>query len=73
MAERCLKIALASDPDHAESLCNLGVIKMQEGKIKEAQSLFQTAIFKGPYLYEPNFNLALLQHEVLLFYLLNYK
>lgn len=64
MAERCLKIALAADPDHAESMCNLGVIKMQESKINEARSLFQTAIFKGPHLYEPYFNFALLQHEV---------
>lgn len=25
MAERCLRIALATNPDHAESLCNLGL------------------------------------------------
>lgn len=64
MAERCLRIALAADPDHAESLCNLGVLKMQESKMNEARSLFQAAILKGGHLYEAHFNFALLQHEV---------
>lgn len=74
MAERCLRIALATDPDHAESLCNLGVLKMQENKMDEARHLFHSATLKGPHLYEAHFNLALLLHEVffpreILFYL----
>ncbi|KAI1712204.1 tetratricopeptide repeat protein 8 [Ditylenchus destructor] len=64
MAERCLRIALATDPDHAESLCNLGVLKMQENKMDEARHLFHSATLKGPHLYEAHFNLALLLHEV---------
>uniref|UniRef100_A0A915DCQ8 Tetratricopeptide repeat protein 8 n=1 Tax=Ditylenchus dipsaci TaxID=166011 RepID=A0A915DCQ8_9BILA len=64
MAERCLRIALATDPDHAESLCNLGVLKMQESKMDEARHLFQSATVKGAHLYEAHFNFALLQHEV---------
>lgn len=62
MAERCLKIALAANPDHAESLCNLGVLRMHEQRNAEAKTLFQSAVAKGPHLYEAHFNYALLLH-----------
>jgi tetratricopeptide repeat protein 8 len=64
MAERCLRIALASNPDHAESLCNLGIIKMRAGYLEQARNLFQTSANKAPHLYESHFNLALLNYQV---------
>lgn len=64
MAERCLRLALASDADHAESLVNLGILKMQQRHADEARALFSAAARKGPHLYEAHFNYALLLHEV---------
>uniref|UniRef100_A0A183CE91 TPR_REGION domain-containing protein n=1 Tax=Globodera pallida TaxID=36090 RepID=A0A183CE91_GLOPA len=64
MAERCLQLALASDADHAESLVNLGILKMHDHRTDEARNLFQTAAQKGPHLYEAHFNYALLLHEM---------
>ena len=63
MAERCLQLALASDADHAESLVNLGILKMHDRRTDEARTLFQMAAQKGPHLYEAHFNSALLLHE----------
>lgn len=73
MAERCLRLALATDSDHAESLCNLGVLKMQEGRLDEARHLFQSATLKGAHLYEAHFNHALLLHEVIKHFLNTHK
>ncbi|KAI6190634.1 hypothetical protein M3Y97_00140000 [Aphelenchoides bicaudatus] len=64
MAERCLRIALASNPDHAESLCNLGIIKMRSGQLEQARSLFQASTVKAPNFYESHFNLALLSYQL---------
>ncbi|KAL3081174.1 hypothetical protein niasHT_032489 [Heterodera trifolii] len=64
MAERCLQLALASDADHAESLVNLGILKMHDRRTDEARNLFQMAADKGPHLYEAHFNSALLLHEM---------
>jgi tetratricopeptide (TPR) repeat protein len=64
MAERCLRIALASNPDHAESLCNLGIIKMRAGFLDQARNAFQTACNKAPHLYEAQFNAALLNYQL---------
>ncbi|CAD5225460.1 unnamed protein product [Bursaphelenchus okinawaensis] len=64
LAERCLRIALASNPDHAESLCNLGIIKMRTGYLDQAKNLFQTATKKAPHLFEAYFNLALLCYQI---------
>uniref|UniRef100_A0A7E4W893 TPR_REGION domain-containing protein n=1 Tax=Panagrellus redivivus TaxID=6233 RepID=A0A7E4W893_PANRE len=60
MAQRCLRLALAANPDHAESLCNLGVLKMHEGNNYQAKNLFTSATIKGPNLFETHYNLALL-------------
>jgi len=43
MAERCLRLALAADSNHAESLVNLGILKMQENRVDEARHLFHSA------------------------------
>ncbi|VDN31908.1 unnamed protein product [Gongylonema pulchrum] len=64
MASRCFQLAMAADPNHAESVCNLGVLQMRDGKIDQSRSLFQSAIEKGPYLFEPCYNLALLTYQV---------
>lgn len=64
MAQRCLRIALAANPDHAESLCNLGILKMREGKIDQAKNMFLSASNKGPHLFEAHFNYALLCYQV---------
>ncbi|KAI6220994.1 hypothetical protein M3Y99_01569800 [Aphelenchoides fujianensis] len=55
MAERCLRIALASNPDHAESLCNLGIIKMRERAFGSSEE-------------HAHFNLALLNYQLGYFY-----
>ncbi|KAI6188863.1 hypothetical protein M3Y98_00400100 [Aphelenchoides besseyi] len=68
MAERCLRIALATNPDHAESLCNLGIIKMRSGHLEQARNMFQNATMKAPHLYEPHYNLALLNYQLGFFY-----
>ncbi|KAL3105613.1 hypothetical protein niasHT_021716 [Heterodera trifolii] len=64
MAKRCLQLALASDADHAESLVNLGILKMHDRRTDEARNLFQMAADKGMHLYEAHFNNALLLHEM---------
>ena len=64
MAQRCLRLALAANPDHAESLCNLGVLKMHEGQFIQAKNLFSSAATKGPHLFEAHYNLALLASKV---------
>lgn len=64
MAERSLRLALAADADHAESLVNLGILRMQGNRMDEARHIFQSATQKGPHLYEAHFNYALLLHEM---------
>ncbi|TKR64481.1 hypothetical protein L596_025004 [Steinernema carpocapsae] len=63
MAVRCFKLAIAASPDHAESLCNLAILRTREGKSEEAKSLLISAAVKGPHLFEPNFNLALVYYK----------
>ncbi|CAI2353605.1 unnamed protein product [Caenorhabditis sp. 36 PRJEB53466] len=58
-ASRAYRIALSHDPDHSESLVNLGILRHREGKIDEARSLYSSAIAKNPMMFEGNFNLAL--------------
>ncbi|CCD74239.1 Tetratricopeptide repeat protein 8 [Caenorhabditis elegans] len=58
-AARSFRIALSHDPDHSESLVNLGILKHREGKIDEARSLYSSATSKNPYMFEGNYNLGL--------------
>uniref|UniRef100_A0A915NED7 Tetratricopeptide repeat protein 8 n=1 Tax=Meloidogyne floridensis TaxID=298350 RepID=A0A915NED7_9BILA len=64
MAERCFRLALATDVNHAESLVNLGILRMQQHKTTEALNLFQSATQKGSHLYEAHYNYALLLYEM---------
>uniref|UniRef100_A0A914DA24 Tetratricopeptide repeat protein n=1 Tax=Acrobeloides nanus TaxID=290746 RepID=A0A914DA24_9BILA len=64
MADRCLRLALAANPEHAESMCNLGILKMREGKVTQARNWFHSASNKGPHLFEAHFNLALLCYQM---------
>ncbi|TMS39129.1 hypothetical protein L596_005702 [Steinernema carpocapsae] len=63
MAIRCFKLAIAADSEHAESLCNLGGLRLREGKPDEAKTLFLSAAAKGPHLFEPSYNLALMYYQ----------
>uniref|UniRef100_A0A915Q3P7 Tetratricopeptide repeat protein 8 n=1 Tax=Setaria digitata TaxID=48799 RepID=A0A915Q3P7_9BILA len=63
MASRCFRLAMAADPNHAESVCNFGILQMRDGKIEQSRSLFRSAIEKGPHLFEPYYNLALLAYQ----------
>uniref|UniRef100_A0A0K0F3T8 Tetratricopeptide repeat protein 8 (inferred by orthology to a human protein) n=1 Tax=Strongyloides venezuelensis TaxID=75913 RepID=A0A0K0F3T8_STRVS len=62
-AARCYRLAIAHNPDHAESYNNLGVIFMKQQKYDKARHFFKTAITKNEFLYEPHFNLAFIYHE----------
>ncbi|EFP10886.1 CRE-BBS-8 protein [Caenorhabditis remanei] len=58
-AARAYRLALTHDPDHSESLVNLGILRHREGRTDEARSLFGSAISKNPLMFEGNYNLAL--------------
>ncbi|CAB3397472.1 unnamed protein product [Caenorhabditis bovis] len=62
-AARAYRIALSMDPDHCESLVNLGILKHQDGKIDEARSLYQAAVSKNPQMFEANFNLGMVSYQ----------
>uniref|UniRef100_A0A0M3IBS7 TPR_REGION domain-containing protein n=1 Tax=Ascaris lumbricoides TaxID=6252 RepID=A0A0M3IBS7_ASCLU len=64
MASRCFRLAMAADSSHAESVCNLAVLQMRDGKLEQSRALFLSAIQKGPHLFEPHFNLALLTYQL---------
>lgn len=67
MASRCFRLAMAADPNHAESVCNLGVLRMRDGKLEQSRALFRSATEKGPHLFEPHYNLALLAYQVYIY------
>lgn len=71
LSMQCFKLALVANNEHAEAYNNLAVIEMMMAnsrnqnnpsidQIQKSKSLFQTASLLGPYLYEPNYNLALI-------------
>ncbi|VDK68413.1 unnamed protein product [Onchocerca ochengi] len=64
MASRCFQLAMAADPNHAESVCNFAILQMRDGKIDQSRSMFRSAIEKGPHLFEPCYNLALLTYQI---------
>jgi predicted O-linked N-acetylglucosamine transferase (SPINDLY family) len=47
-AEDCARMAVANQPDNAESHSNLGLILMKEGKLQEAQACFRKAVQLKP-------------------------
>jgi len=58
-AYQALKIAVAKDSHHVESLNNLGVLEVKKGNTDNARYNFQIAIKEADYLFEPAYNLAL--------------
>ena len=60
LAYQCLKIAISSDGNHAESFNNLGVLEMRKGNLGQAKSNFRQAAKLSLYLFEPCFNAAFL-------------
>ncbi|KAL3984822.1 Tetratricopeptide repeat protein 8 [Acanthocheilonema viteae] len=64
MASRCFRLAMAADPNHAESVCNFAILQMRDGKIEQSRAMFRSAIEKGPHLFEPCYNLALLNYQI---------
>jgi tetratricopeptide (TPR) repeat protein len=55
--------ALAADPEHADSLCNLGSIYYCQGRRTEARACFERALAADPAHLEANLNLATLLEE----------
>ena len=73
LGQRCLRLTLAYNPDHAEALNNLGVMELQRnggvnaGKtkvIEMARTCFHSATAIAPHLYEPAFNMASLADQL---------
>ena len=64
MAYQSFKIALSLDREHVESLCNLGVLELQNNKTESAQAIFSSAQESAPQLFQPYFNGALLAYKL---------
>ena len=64
LAYQAFKIALSVDPEHAESLCNLGVLELQSRNADAAQAFFLSTQNKAPHLFQPFFNGALLAYKL---------
>lgn len=47
-AERLYERALSLQPDHAGALCNLGLLRLQEGKVNESTVLLRQAVAQDP-------------------------
>uniref|UniRef100_A0A0N5ARG1 TPR_REGION domain-containing protein n=1 Tax=Syphacia muris TaxID=451379 RepID=A0A0N5ARG1_9BILA len=65
-ASRCFRLAIAADSAHSESANNLAVIQLHDEKYKESEAMFLMSIEKGPHLFEPHYNLALLYYKVII-------
>ncbi len=59
-AERCFLAALALNPDFAEVLCNLGLLRERAGSLEEAEALYQRAIALRPEGVQFSMNLGVL-------------
>nr|CAD7455464.1 unnamed protein product [Timema tahoe] len=64
LSMQCLRLALASDNNHAPSYNNLGVLEIRRRHPEQARSFFQASASIAPYLFEPHFNHATLAHKV---------
>ena len=40
LAYQCFKVAISSNPNHAESFNNLGVLELRKGNLEQAKSNF---------------------------------
>lgn len=59
LAYQAFKIAVSSNPDHAESFNNLGVLELRKGNVEQAKSNFQSSHTLAEF-FEPCYNLSLL-------------
>ncbi|KAJ8871108.1 hypothetical protein PR048_027412 [Dryococelus australis] len=64
LATQCLRLSLSTDNNHAPSYNNLGVLEIRQGRAEQARAFFQASASLAPYLFEPNFNHALLSQKV---------
>lgn len=70
LASQCLHLAIFANNNHAEAYNNLGVLEANKAANKQsssshvqARSFFESATNNGSHLYEPFYNLALLEEE----------
>lgn len=56
LAYQVLKVAVAVDGVHAESLTNLGVLELRRGNIEQARSQFRAAQRAAEHMFEPWYN-----------------
>lgn len=66
LASQCLHLAIFANNNHAEAFNNLGVIeanKAAKSSLMHARSFFESSASNGSHLYEPFYNLALLEEE----------
>jgi len=63
MAFQAFSTAIAIASDHAESLCNLGVLEVRRGNDAAALSHFKAAQKLARHSYEPWYNGALVSHR----------
>ncbi|RNF09364.1 hypothetical protein TraAM80_02238 [Trypanosoma rangeli] len=60
LAHRAFKVALSTNPHHAEALNNLAVLKLRMGQVEQAVNDLAMAVEISPEQHEPLYNLALL-------------
>lgn len=65
LAERSFRLAVATDPTHAEALNNLGVIALERNRNrqKDGRQTVEAAVMLAPELVEGLYNAALLAYE----------
>ncbi len=61
LAQQCLQVAVALEPEHAEALNNLGVIQARRGEEEQALGRFKAGQRAAPHVYELAYNAALLR------------
>eukprot|EP00128_Syssomonas_multiformis_P018116 Colp12_sorted_trinity150504_noHs@13675 len=64
LAYLCFKLAVTTDPNHAEAFNNLGVLELKKANLDVASSNFQAAQTLQPFLHEPHYNRALLSFRM---------
>ena len=60
---QCLKIAISSNQNHAESFNNLGVLELRKGDSEQAKSNFMQGAKISAFLFEPCYNSAYLMFK----------
>ena len=63
LAYQCFKIAISSNPNHAESFNNLGVLELRKGNLEQAKSNFIQSSKMSGFLFEPCYNAAYLMFK----------